>query len=124
DVELLALLEHLVEDVAVAVEPDDPLELLRLEAVDEEAGSAKEHVRHALHPVERVVDVASSREELVLANEDRLSRLEMDRQDMANVVPRKRDLTRALALRHEDGHTGYQPFERQIGRASCRGRGE
>ncbi len=71
DVDRLAGLERLLEDVAVAVQPDDALVVLRLEAVDEEAGPAEEHVGDALDPVEGVVDVGGRREELVLADEDR-----------------------------------------------------
>jgi hypothetical protein len=73
DIDRLARLEHLLEDVAVAVHPDDPFVALGLESVDEEAGPAEQHVRDALDPVERVVDVGRRGKELVLPDEDVLA---------------------------------------------------
>src|SRR5690348_12138469 len=96
DVDRLAGLEHLVEHVPVAVQPHDALAALGLEAIDEEAGAAEEHVRDAFHAIERVVDVRRGREELMLAHEERLSGQQMQRKDVPRVVAGERDLTRAL----------------------------
>src|SRR5690349_4165755 len=63
-----------LEHIAVPVHPHDSLLALRTgERVDEEAGPAEKHVRDALHALERVLDVVAGREELMLADLDRLS---------------------------------------------------
>src|ERR1051325_7149268 len=47
DVDLLVRGEHLLEHVAVAVQPQDPAAVPRVEAVDEEAAPPEEEVREA-----------------------------------------------------------------------------
>jgi hypothetical protein len=56
---------------------------------------AEQHVRHTLHPIGGVVDIACRREELVVADEDRLAGLEVHGQDVPHVVERDRPESRA-----------------------------
>ena len=60
-------LECLLEDVAVAVDPDDALAARAHELIDEEA-AAEHHVREALHAAVVVLDVLRGGQELVLAH--------------------------------------------------------
>src|SRR5579883_1703038 len=106
DIDLLARPQHLLEDVAVAVQPDDALVVRGRETIDEEAGRAEEHVGDALLAAEAIVDVAHGGEELVLAHLDRLARLEVNREDVPGAVAGEGDLAGVLGLREEDRHAG------------------
>jgi len=85
DVDRLAGLEHLLEHVAVSVDPDDPSWSAAKELVDEEA-TAVHHVREPLDPAVVVLNVAGRGEELVLANDDPGSRLQVQRRDVTGGV--------------------------------------
>src|SRR5205807_9972063 len=74
-VDLLVGGQRLLEDVAVAVQPDDALLLLGVEAIDEEPGRGEEHIADALDPVEGVLQVAGRGQELVLPDQDTGTRL-------------------------------------------------
>ena len=64
--------KHLLEDVAVAMQPDDAFALGRGESVDEESGGAEEHIADALLPREAVIQIAGRRQILMLAHLDGL----------------------------------------------------
>src|SRR5271154_5871802 len=99
-VDRLARLERLLEHVAVAVDPDDALVIAGEELVDPET-TAVEHVREALDPAVVVLDGAGGGQELVLAHDDPLTRLEVERDDVAGRVAAEGDLARRLDLEHE-----------------------
>ena len=75
--------QRLLEDIAVAVQPDDAVAAIAAKTVDEEAALAKQHRRQAAHALECVVDVAGGGEKLVFAHLDLLAAPEMDRYDVA-----------------------------------------
>ena len=97
DVDRLAWLERLLEHVAVTVDPDDALVVAGEELIDEEA-AAVEHVGKALDAAVVVLDVARRREELVLADDDSLAGLKMQRSDVTRRVAAERDLARRLGF--------------------------
>src|SRR5580704_3142365 len=99
-VDRLPRLERLLEHVPVAVDPDDALVVAGEELVDPEA-TAIEHVGEALDPGVVVLDAARRGQELVLAHDDSLARLKVERDDVAGSVPAERDLARRLRLEHQ-----------------------
>ena len=101
-VDRLARLERLLEHVPVAMDPDDALVVAGEELVDPEA-TAVEHVGEALDPGVVVLDAARRGQELVLAHDDSLARLKVERDDVAGSVPAERDLARRLGLEHQQG---------------------
>src|ERR1700687_774454 len=68
DVDLFVLCQLLLEDIAVAMQPEHTLLMRGAEAIDEKPGGAEQHVADALDPGEGVVEVAGCRQELVLAD--------------------------------------------------------
>src|SRR5579871_3697560 len=74
DVDLLPGAEHRLEHIAVPMDPDDPLPLCAGEGIDEESRPPEEHVGHALHSREAVLDGIRGGKELVLADIDRFAR--------------------------------------------------
>ena len=103
DVDRLPRLERLLEHVAVSVDPDDALVIAGEELVDPEA-AAVEHVREALDPAVVVLDAAGGGQELMLAHDDPLTRLEMQRDDVTGRVAAERDLAGRLRLEHQQRH--------------------
>ena len=103
DVDRLPRLELLLEHVAVAVDPDDALMIAGEELVDPEA-AAVQHVGEALDPAVVVLDGAGGGQELVLAHDDPLTRLQMQRDDVAGRVAAEGDLAGRLRLEHEQRH--------------------
>src|SRR6185369_801986 len=73
DVDLLSRLEGDLEDVAVAVQPQDALGAGAAEGVDEEARSGEHDVGDALHALEAVVEGCGGGEPLVFAHVDALA---------------------------------------------------
>ena len=102
DVDRLPRLEGLLEHVAVSMDPDHALVIAGEELVDPEA-TAVEHVREALDAAVVVLDAAGGGEELVLAHDDPLPRLQMQRDDVTGRVAAEGDLTRRLRLEHSNG---------------------
>ena len=98
DVDRLAGLERLLEHVAVAVDPDDALVIGGEEVIDQEA-AAVHHVREALDPAVVVLDAAGRGEELVLADDDPLAGLQVQRGDVSGRVTAERDLARRTGPR-------------------------
>src|SRR5262249_15593444 len=107
----------LLEDVAVAVQPEDAVAAACGEAVDEESGAAEEHGADASYALEAVVDVARGREELVLAHLDLLAVAEMDGEDMSRGIAGEADLAAPGRLRHEDLHARDHPLQGTLHRA-------
>src|SRR6516162_9634705 len=66
NIEHLAGGEHLLEDVAIAVQPNDAVAALADEAIDEEAGPAEQEIGRSPDALEGVVDGLGRGEELVL----------------------------------------------------------
>jgi len=68
DVDLLAGSESDFEYVAVAVQPEDAVAAMGDESIDEEAGTAHEHVGDAFDAGEGVVELIGGGEKLMLAD--------------------------------------------------------
>src|SRR5207302_4197979 len=111
DVDLLVWCQLFLEDVAVAVQPEDALLVRGAEAIDEEPGGTEEHVADALHPVEGVVEIAGRRQELVLSHEHRGPGRQVERKEMAGAIAGKRDLARPLRLGKKNWHAGNHALE-------------
>src|SRR5262249_28382939 len=109
DIDGFARRQYLLEDVAVAVQPEDAVAAACGEAVDEETGAAEEHGADASYALETVVDIARGREELVLAHLDLLAGAEMDGEDMSGSIAGEADLAVPGRLRHEDLHARDHP---------------
>ena len=103
DVDRLAGFEVLLEHVAVAVDPDHALVVAGEELVDPEA-AAVEHVREPLDAAVVVLDAAGRGQELVLADDDALAPLEVQRHDVPRRVTAERELTRRLRLEQQQRH--------------------
>src|SRR5438477_4389286 len=111
DVDLLVLGQFFLENVAVAVQPEDTFLVARAEAIDEESRRAQEHVADALHPVEGVIKISRCRQELMLPNEHGGTRHQVEGKEMARAITREGDLTRTLCLGEEDRHACNHPLE-------------
>src|ERR1700690_77909 len=92
DVDGFAGGQVLLEHVAIAVQPEDPLAATGGEPVDEEPGAPEQHGPDALHPLEAVVDTLGGGEELVLSDVDLMARAEMEGEDVARPVARQGNL--------------------------------
>ncbi len=103
DVDRLPRLERLLEHVAIAMDPDDALLIAGEELIDPEA-AAVEHVGEALDAAVVVLDATGGGEELVLAHDDALPRLQMQRDDVTGRVAAERDLPGRLRLEHQQRH--------------------
>src|SRR5438270_7568103 len=85
DVDRLAGFELLLEHVSVAMDPHNPLLVAGEELIDEET-AAVQHVREPLNPAVVVLDASGCGEKLVLAHDDPLTGLEMERGDVPGRV--------------------------------------
>src|SRR5207248_6804784 len=95
DVNGLSRFELLLEHVAVAVDPQHSLPVAGEKLVDPKAAPI-EHVRDPLNAAVVVLDASGRGEELVLADDDPLARLEMERDDVPRGVAAKRELAGRL----------------------------
>src|ERR1700736_89926 len=112
DIDLLVRSQVLLENVAVAMQPEHAFLVRGAEAIDEEPGRAEEHVADALYAVERVIQVAGCRQKLMFAHEHRGAGRQVQGKEMAGAVTREGDLARPLRLGKKDGHAGDHPLER------------
>ena len=85
------------------MDPDHALLVAREELVDPEAATV-EHVGEALDAAVVVLDATGGGEELVLAHDDALPRLQMQRDDVTGRVAAEGDLARRLRLEQEQRH--------------------
>ena len=108
DVDRLAGLEHLLEHVAVAVDPDHALLVGGKELVDEEA-AAVDHVGEALDPAVVVLDVAGGGQELVLADDDPVTGGQVQGGDVPGRVTAEGDLAGRLGLDQQQRHAAEDP---------------
>src|SRR5579883_743621 len=116
DVQRLARGQHLLEDVAVAVQQHHSLPAARRELVDEQARAAEQDVGRALHKGEAVVDVAGSDKELVFAHLNHLPRLQAQGDDLSHGVAGEGNVAGSLGFRNEDLQTGEEAFSRALNR--------
>jgi len=112
DVDRLAGSEFLFEHVAVAVQPQDAVAGVAVEFVDEEARAAEQHVGHALHPLEAVVDGAGGGQELVFTYVQLAALLHVHRQNVARTVAAEGDHAVATGFGHKHLHAGHHAFQR------------
>jgi hypothetical protein len=88
---IVSRIEVLLENVAVSVNPHNPLLIGGEELIYEET-AAIHHVGEALDPAVVVLNPTCRGEELVLAHDDAIPRLEMERGDVARSVTAEREL--------------------------------
>jgi len=93
DVDLLAGSESDFEYVAVAVQPEDAVAAMGDESIDEEAGTAHEHVGDAFDAGEGVVELIGGGEKLMLADVEAVALGEVDGEKMAGAVAAEGDAT-------------------------------
>src|SRR5205807_1449131 len=95
DVDRLAGVERLLEHVARAVDPDHALSIAGEELIHPEA-AAVEHVGEPLDPAVVILDARGRGQELVLANDDALSRRQVESGNVAWRIATERDLAGGL----------------------------
>src|SRR6202035_43640 len=102
DVDLLAGAQLNLEHVALAADPDDGVAAGRGEGVDEQARAPEQHVAHALDALEAVLEVVGGGQEVMLADVERLSAREVQRDALARPVTREGDPPRTQRLGNEE----------------------
>src|SRR5580658_7979060 len=111
DIELLARSQSLLEDIAVAVQPDHPFGAGRPEFIDEKPGPAEQDITDAFVQFPGVINIGGRGEELMLADMQLLAMCQHHREDLADAVAREGDLARSTRLDHEQIHAGDQPLD-------------
>src|SRR5579883_2511092 len=94
--------QHLLKDVAIAVQQDHTLAAATGELVDKDACAAEQDIGRALHKGEVVIDVAGGEEELVLTHLNHLAWLQAQHDDLPHRIARERDIARSLSLVDKD----------------------
>ena len=111
DVDRLPRFELLLEQVAVTVDPDDALVVAGEELVDEETAAVHD-VGEPLDPAVVVLDAPGRGEELMLAHDDPLAGLKVQRRDVPGRIPAEGDLTSRLRLDQQQRHPAeHAPFQ-------------
>ena len=107
DIDLLAGREDFFENIAIAVEPEDPIAVGTVELINEKSCAAEDHVGDAPDALVGIIDVARCCQELVLPHMQPFALLHMYAENMAHAIPAEGDLSGAHSLGDKDLHSGH-----------------